>query len=658
MPTPSYATLSGTVTWSDGTLFDGYLYLGLVMPANSDGVWPTATLSGQGSPQRLPIWTVVPVMSGVFNPQTRVLYNNSLTPPHTQYVAYWYDLNMRRVAPGPTAITVPFSINVSPYVISIPTLTSPSTSNTIPVTGDGYTTAGPVTIPSSYFGLHTLNAVLDVPPLSFAQNRATIVSWIHLEGHGITSVVGSGTPGTYDFSSLDDQVTTALTAGRKIMYTSEKIPSFKTALAGAISTTSGPTSITVASGTVSANGQFIKIDSEMMQITAGGGTTSWTVTRALQGTTGATHLNGATVDIGVYYDSGLNTGPPNAAGTAAWTTFVATLVQRYKGRIEAYEMYNEPDQTWTGTMAQLVSFVQIYHDAVRLYDPAALVVTPVTQVVSYLDAFWTAGGTQDVDVVSFHGYPVAAAPVAEDIVARQITPLKASMVKFGLTAKPIWDTEASWGALSVMPGAANQQAFLAKYYLIQWPNSVQRFYWYSYDDTLDGSTVGFGALYDANHNTTLNGAITAAATSVTFTDGTNIVNGNFVVVGSEVLGIVSGSGATRTVTRAQFGTTAASHLTLSVVGLLLAGAQAYWQVNAWLVGAAMTVPLAMAANGTWTMGLSRANGYQALAVWNSTSTPSYTPASVYTKYRDLTGLVTPVSGAVTLGSAPILFESA
>jgi hypothetical protein len=71
---------------------------------------------------------------------------------------------------------------------------------------------------------------------------------------------------------------------------------FSTTLSAAITTTDG-TSISVASATgAPASGDFvIIIDSERMLVTAGHGTTTWTVTRGYDGSTAATHLNGATV---------------------------------------------------------------------------------------------------------------------------------------------------------------------------------------------------------------------------------------------------------------------------------------------------------------------------------------------------------------------------
>lgn len=70
----------------------------------------------------------------------------------------------------------------------------------------------------------------------------------------------------------------------------------KTSLAVAISST-GATSIAVADsiGFPSAGSYSILIDSEVLRVTAGNGTTSWTVTRGYQSTTAATHLINATV---------------------------------------------------------------------------------------------------------------------------------------------------------------------------------------------------------------------------------------------------------------------------------------------------------------------------------------------------------------------------
>ena len=69
-----------------------------------------------------------------------------------------------------------------------------------------------------------------------------------------------------------------------------------TTLSAAITST-GQTSISVTSGSSFGNTNEIRIDNEYMEITAGGGTNTWTVTRGYGGTSAATHLNGAPVSL-------------------------------------------------------------------------------------------------------------------------------------------------------------------------------------------------------------------------------------------------------------------------------------------------------------------------------------------------------------------------
>jgi hypothetical protein len=87
------------------------------------------------------------------------------------------------------------------------------------------------------------------------------------------------------------------------------------------------------------------------------------------------------------------------------------------------------------------------------------------------------------------------------------------------------------------------------------------------------------------------------------------------------------------------------------------GAKAYQEVYNWMVGAKMSVPCSMDSNNTWTCGLSRSRDYKALAIWNSSTTLSYTPSSTYEQYRDLCGGKHTIQGPIQISERPVLLET-
>ena len=96
--------------------------------------------------------------------------------------------------------------------------------------------------------------------------------------------------------------------------------------------------------------------------------------------------------------------------------------------------------------------------------------------------------------------------------------------------------------------------------------------------------------------------------------------------------------------------------TLYVNGPTIA-ATAYTQVGTWLVGSTLPSQCAQGSDGNWTCQITEGNGTSALAIWSPNGNTSYTPASNYTKYRDLLGNVVTIIGPVTIGPEPILLEA-
>ena len=71
----------------------------------------------------------------------------------------------------------------------------------------------------------------------------------------------------------------------------------------------------------------------------------------------------------------------------------------------------------------------------------------------------------------------------------------------------------------------------------------------------------------------------------------------------------------------------------------------------------MNTPCTRRAESTWWCGFSR-KSYQAIALWNSSTTTTVTIPSQYIQYRGLDGVVHSITDhTVTVGSSPILVET-
>jgi hypothetical protein len=179
------------------------------------------------------------------------------------------------------------------------------------------------------------------------------------------------------------------------------------------------------------------------------------------------------------------------ANVQDWDDFVTALATRYKRKIRIYELWNEPDAFFTGTMADLVTLTTHEYNIIRALDPAAFILSPSPDGMnSLVDNWLAAGGPAGVDGISFHAYPWNVPPAPESVI-NYVNHIKGIAAKYGLASKPIWDTEGSWGTASLTSDA--QVAGVARLYLLLWSNGVPRFYWNSWDDP------AWGTLWDATN---------------------------------------------------------------------------------------------------------------------------------------------------------------
>lgn len=163
-----------------------------------------------------------------------------------------------------------------------------------------------------------------------------------------------------------------------------------------------------------------------------------------------------------------------------WHEFVGRLARRYRGRVAAYEIWNEPDVSdlgngigWNRDLESEPRYVDLLHAAasiIRNEAPGTLIVGPAlssastertAQLWRQLDStvYPDGAAVDDLDVVSVHQNVLDADGPGKWLVrllGRKLYPL--SQEAPALATKPIWITEFGWQSEQV--GEANQRQYL------------------------------------------------------------------------------------------------------------------------------------------------------------------------------------------------------
>jgi hypothetical protein len=165
------------------------------------------------------------------------------------------------------------------------------------------------------------------------------------------------------------------------------------------------------------------------------------------------------------------------ASADAYGEFAAKVAARYKGKIAAYEIWNEPNavQFWTPSPdpAAYTALLRAAYPRIKAVDPSVTVIGGVVgsvvdwgnliwNPVRFLKGMYEAGARDYMDALSFHPYhyslkfsdgvPVANSPV------QQLMEMRAVMVANGDSGKKIWATE--YGQPTSAVDEAGQTAYL------------------------------------------------------------------------------------------------------------------------------------------------------------------------------------------------------
>ncbi len=164
----------------------------------------------------------------------------------------------------------------------------------------------------------------------------------------------------------------------------------------------------------------------------------------------------------------------------AWQDFVTAVATRYKGRIAAYEIWNEANLSgyWTGSVSDMLLLAQSAFSTIKHIDPQATVLAPSVVAGSGLDwmsQFLASGGAAFGDAIAYHLYDKAKLPEQAVQFYEQVLAIAQHW------GKEVWDTEVGWGPWGSFSDT-DSAAFLARTFILQTAVGVTHIVWYAWDD--------------------------------------------------------------------------------------------------------------------------------------------------------------------------------
>jgi hypothetical protein len=178
---------------------------------------------------------------------------------------------------------------------------------------------------------------------------------------------------------------------------------------------------------------------------------------------------------------------------SAWQRYVGAVAARYRGRPVIFQVWNEANVVgfWQGTPQQMALLTKGARDVLNVVNREAKLVAPalVTRLSgqrSWLNKFYAqrVGGrpvASYVDAVSVQLYPMATGKPEDSMALLGVN--RAILARHGVN-KPIWNTEVNYGMTGkpVAPlSGSRQAAYVARTYLLNAANGVQRVYWYGWE---------------------------------------------------------------------------------------------------------------------------------------------------------------------------------
>jgi hypothetical protein len=148
---------------------------------------------------------------------------------------------------------------------------------------------------------------------------------------------------------------------------------------------------------------------------------------------------------------------PPPERTAVWAAYVAALARRYRGRIPAYEIWNEPDGMWPeatrNSGRHYMDLLRTGYAAIKRADPNAKVLgLSHAGYMQWLENVGRLGAAAYMDIATLHNYAMP------DSFLNEVETRKQIMRRTGMGRVPIWFNEFGVTANDFSPAYSHEFA--------------------------------------------------------------------------------------------------------------------------------------------------------------------------------------------------------
>lgn len=169
---------------------------------------------------------------------------------------------------------------------------------------------------------------------------------------------------------------------------------------------------------------------------------------------------------------------------ADWRRYVDAVVEHYRGRVNSYQIGNEPNTSifWQGTRRDLRRLVSTAATEIHRLDPSAKVIAPGPLVVDPADAvpaalWWKALRGTGVDALALQWYPRRGTDPTELIDV--VSAMRHVVAKTDLADLPIWLTEVNHQRPTGR-GKRTQMSLVRDTMSAARTSGIARVYWYAW----------------------------------------------------------------------------------------------------------------------------------------------------------------------------------